>query len=672
MHRFLPFSLIVLASISARGTDAATDEYSSLPGPHSEFAASIPVTAADCTAPRTRTLILAANSLEKWCADLVWSSKHQNFDAALAATVELLAVNQSVDESYVRVLSIRTEFIKELDESKRMAICSYLRMSSRLIELSGKLRYMLRDLTNSAAYHAARSEPRRRRLLDTLLEYRSREGATVMSVLLVDPPPQSGARPAPRDTKLKVLELIAATRQRDLLPQLVAAIEQTSAPPAYIVSVAEVIREVGLPQSPRPDDDSSGAPPITAQQLQRVLSSIDDAKLDSEYRQRRNALFSWLDSRIRRGSVENSFRVGPHELREGDWLLMRNPSPYNLFTDLSPGLFTHVGVVATEMGHDGIRRFVIVDLPERGSHIPAINVDQYLDRTLHYFFVRHRDPTVGRRMGQVALSMVGNEIEFDLTFRTDRVKALKGQSLKGKRINTYCAGFLILCAQETGMPLDNFFPIQEYPAPGNTMENLRKLGLSIGDHFVSPTGAIFSVDLNVVARQYPMYDPTREIKEAIYDHFAWSVQNRILTPAPSMYQALRLRVAEMSEDNPLLARLLARANDVSEHIDLVSAAKAAAVIETLDQIADENMNQFVKARFALLAGPPEALSQRGLKGDRRRQIARLRRKHSQLYQDLLQRKITPRDLRIKLVNGCVERGKEQLDERFFTSVKDAG
>jgi hypothetical protein len=42
---------------------------------------------------------------------------------------------------------------------------------------------------------------------------------------------------------------------------------------------------------------------------------------------------------------------------------MRNPSPYNLFTDLAPGLFTHVGVVAVETGSDGKRRMVVVDLP---------------------------------------------------------------------------------------------------------------------------------------------------------------------------------------------------------------------------------------------------------------------------------------------------------------------
>ncbi len=49
-----------------------------------------------------------------------------------------------------------------------------------------------------------------------------------------------------------------------------------------------------------------------------------------------------------KGLTEETYRLGPFEVQPGDWLLMRNPSPYNLFTDLSPGLFTHVGVVTLE------------------------------------------------------------------------------------------------------------------------------------------------------------------------------------------------------------------------------------------------------------------------------------------------------------------------------------
>ncbi len=88
------------------------------------------------------------------------------------------------------------------------------------------------------------------------------------------------------------------------------------------------------------------------------------------------------------------------------------PLAYNLFTDLAPGLFTHVGVLAWEEGTDGVRRLVVVDLPERGTKIPATNVDLFLQRTLNYVFLRHKDPQVAAQMGQAAADCIGNPSEL--------------------------------------------------------------------------------------------------------------------------------------------------------------------------------------------------------------------------------------------------------------------
>ena len=206
---------------------------------------------------------------------------------------------------------------------------------------------------------------------------------------------------------------------------------------------------------------------------------------------------------------------------------------------------------------DGIRRFVVVDLPERGDHIPANNVDSYVSRTLHYFFLRHADPQVGSRMGDAARDIIGNESQFDLLFRTRGVESLRGKSLKQQPIHTYCAGLLLLCAQQTGLPREEFFPIVEEPAGGYCVENLQSLGLSIGDRFVSPTGAIFAPHMAIAGRCQPMYDPTRDIKEAVYDHFAQRMRDRKLVPSPDLSQMLVEKLARLSKTTPWLARALA-------------------------------------------------------------------------------------------------------------------
>jgi hypothetical protein len=322
-------------------------------------------------------------------------------------------------------------------------------------------------------------------------------------------------------------------------------------------------------------------------------------------------------------------------------------------------LFTHVGVVAEETSSDGKRRLVVVEIPERGDRVPATNVDTYLARTLHYMFLRHPEAAVQKKMGEVAKSVIGNETQFDLTFQSKRVTELKGKPLAGARLHTYCAGLLHLCAQETDRPLSAFFPLIEGPPGGYCLENLKKLQMTIGEDFVSPTGALFSSELEIVGQREPMYDPGREVKEAIYDHFAKCLVEKELDPSQDAYQALRTKVAELSKFNPWLAKALAKANNVSEHLDLEAAAKAAAVIETLDEIADDNLRRYLAARTAVTTDPNR------LPVDQRQNAMAYRRVHADLANGLARAGMTPRDVRIALVSYYSQVGKTQVESRFF-------
>ncbi len=105
-----------------------------------------------------------------------------------------------------------------------------------------------------------------------------------------------------------------------------------------------------------------------------------------------------------------------------------------------------------------------------------------------------------------------------------------------------------------------------------------------------------------------MYDAQRNVEEEIYDYFADSLKVKHLVATPDLYQSLRLKLAEASKSNPLLATAMANAARVDKDLDLVSAAKAAAVIETLDEIAYGASGEFLLARRAIMEGaapPPE-------------------------------------------------------------------
>jgi hypothetical protein len=232
-------------------------------------------------------------------------------------------------------------------------------------------------------------------------------------------------------------------------------------------------------------------------------------------------------------------------------------------------------------------------------------------------------------------------------------------------VHTYCAGFLLLCAQETSAPREDFFPIHENPASEKCLENLAKLGLSIGDDFVSPTSAVFSPRLELVGLREPMYSPGREVKESVYDAFARQMIAGELTPAPDLFQSLRATVAGAAKTNPWLAQLLAKTNNVSAYMDLESAAKTAAVIETLDQIAAATSEDFHAAMFALTSGPLEELKAQGASAEQLQQVAQLQTRHADLLARAESGEIGPRELRIALVEYYRALGRRRLDERFF-------
>ncbi len=593
------------------------------------------------------------------------------FDAeppAILATVEgMVDIKRRADELLGQTVALRTEFVNlPPGDARREAVRSFLATTAELTELSGRLRYLSYDVISDASFDTSRSAADSERLVDVLLEGKSSIGAVVMADALFDPPAESDVAPLNVVAKTKIMQLIRDSRQNDLLGQLARFVRQPDLRPEMAIWAAITIRTVGLPQDPLPDrEEGLPDPEITAGALYDILAAIDASRLRPPWPKIHANLLAWLDQRRREGVSDEEYRLGSVEVRPGDWLLMRNPSPYNLFTDLHPGLFTHVGVVTARRGADGIRRFLIVDLRERGNRIPAVTIDTFVKRTLDYVVLRHADPSVGKKMGEVAASIIGNESKFDLNFRTDGITRLKGQDLRGKKIEGYCAGLLLLCAQETTVPVAQFFPIPEHPAGGKTLANLAKIDVSMQSDFYSPTGALFSPQLQIVGRREPMYSPTREIEQAIYDHFALQLRFSNLTPSRDWYQSLRLSLAEASKGNPLLAHALADAAGVNRNMDLVAAAKLGAVVETLDEIAYGASGQFVEARDAIRSRPPAELRQQGLADDEIEPIVRYRQRHAALQARWEAEELSPRDLRVALVSYYIEAGKRELDERFF-------
>jgi hypothetical protein len=626
----------------------------------------LPRAVADCTPQRRQAVAEAAEALEDRAAQVALLPRKSRPEEVFAPLVELLVAQQRIDRMLDTALVLRTRFAAApAGPGRQVSLVSYLRITSSLIDLAGRMRYQLRDALDHAAHRLAGRPDLRDRLIDLLAQHRSSIGAAVLSDALFLPPPDgpNGAVAASAATKARVLELIAVTGEFTQLARLAAFARRDDTPGELVVLAADAIRRVGLPQDKRPGgdasqpDEPSSEPPITAASLYERVERTKPSELSGPTARLREDLLTWLAGRKARGLERESYRLGPMELRPGDWVLMRNPSPYNLFTYLSPGLFTHVGVVALETGADGRRRIVVVDVPERGRQVPATNLEVYVQRSLHYLFLRHPDEKVAKQLGDAAASVIGNELEFDLNFRTDRIAALKGRPLEGQKIKTYCAGLLAITAQETSRPRESFFPIPEGVAGGNTAANLDKMGLVIGEDFVSPSGALFSTEMQIAALRPPLYDPRREVEEAIFDHFSSELVTKTYNPSLSLYQELRLKVVELADGDSLVADVIRQQENVGTTMDLVAAAKAQSVIETLDEIAFGTGQQYLDAYTALTGvGRDSAATQVA-------DLEQLRQRHADLYRRL--DSLTPRQVRIELIDYYIGHGKAEIDRRFF-------
>ncbi len=608
--------------------------------------------------------LLEAAAGEFWSAQRRWNETTQQRDAlrdareGIRLLQGLLEARRFVDGQRSAMITLRHGFMRVAErESSRQQLRSYLKTVSALIDLSARLRYLLRDAIDETAYVLDPFPEQFNQMIRLLTKERVGIGAEVLDYVLFAPDPGGEAVPYPQRTRALVLELLAACRLAESLPTLAALLRSPEVTIPLKVRAAEIIREIGLPQDTWSGQDPKlPAPPIQAGELFELASQWSQRGLDRRQRLRLSTLLRWLDERRRIGVTGNTLRVAGHDLRVGDWLLMRNPSPYNRFTDLSPGLFTHVGVVTEVTDDDGRRHFVIVDLPERGDRIPVTNVDVYLQRTLHYWFLRHWDPGFGQRMGTTVASWIGRPTHFDLTFRTDRVRQQPRPLGADAEIHTYCAGLLLMCVLQNGGREEEFFPVGEQAAPGAAAENLKQLGIVMGRDVVSPTGAIFGTSMQLVAHSRPMYEPGREIRESAYDFFAQQMVDLPIRLTPTFSQHLRQRLAALSVKSPWLAKALAEVNDVSDRMDLQAAAKVAIAVETLDQIAEENQNQFEEAWSVFSEEGESSAEESG---------AEFHERHQQLWQRWQKSELTPRQLRRELVRYYVKRAEAAVMVRFF-------
>ncbi|MGL4463113.1 MAG: hypothetical protein ACRC1K_13275, partial [Planctomycetia bacterium] len=325
------------------------------------------------------------------------------------AVARRMAAKRYVDRSIDVLLSLHGQFAAlKPEEVRRDTVRRHRQSIHNLLALSGRMQHDLGERWRMAAARATPRPADRDRMVQLAAGSRSRLAAAIVSWWLIDTPLTAGVPPAPAAVKQRILSAVAASRRQDVLPVL-ALYLQTAGPPKDAVeldvrlSALEAAAAIGLPQEPlprgrrlEPADVAPHPRPVPATMLPEDLSTYlsnlpERAAWPADLKARADALDSIFRDRMTNGCDPNVYQIDGGEFQPGDWLLMRGSSPYHLFTDLSPGLYTHIGVVASYTPSDGKRRVVVVEVVEQAATVQAVLVEDVLPTTLHYMVLRHAD-----------------------------------------------------------------------------------------------------------------------------------------------------------------------------------------------------------------------------------------------------------------------------------------
>ncbi len=171
------------------------------------FHETVPQTAEEFGTVDVDALNKAADAVEQWV--FLWGrvAAGQMPNEQVNIMARLLDAKQFVDRELENVLATRTRFATlPADNGRHAALQGYLTTASKLVELSGRLRYDMVDILDDTADRLADQPGLRERLIEMLSKKQSSVGALVLAVDLIDPAPselaENGATGAPQINSL--------------------------------------------------------------------------------------------------------------------------------------------------------------------------------------------------------------------------------------------------------------------------------------------------------------------------------------------------------------------------------------------------------------------------------------------------------------------------------------
>ncbi len=190
---WLCLPLLVASATAVRAADPNSD---ALERWLDELDRAIPAQAERFSATDRERIEKAADAVDQWG---VYIARFDRLNAAQTVQTmrRLLAAKQRVDRRLDATLDVRRQFAAlEPTETRHEALQAFLETASRLIDLSGRLRYLQVDAMYSSLRRLNQGSSEFVQLVDLLTAYKSSVGATVLSQQLLPQPAEDPQPPS--------------------------------------------------------------------------------------------------------------------------------------------------------------------------------------------------------------------------------------------------------------------------------------------------------------------------------------------------------------------------------------------------------------------------------------------------------------------------------------------
>ena len=473
-------------------------------------------------------------------ADALLATPPTSLREGLARASEIFSLRPEIDRLRIRSDCFRNGWIPEKNLNTQLPfINNAFTVMVGLEDLLSRLMLLERDAAGVLGDDLADAPESLLALTELFIAKKSSAAALEMAFNLVDPMPhrdeipRSVSQATPQDPittetvlRRRLIDLVRISGQTNLLEELALLTEADGVDPLARLLAARCIEQFGVPQLARLTQPVEV--PQSTVTARRIATAIERVRpsLPPSLQTDASSLALRLQSKAVQGAAPSeTMRVMGIHFQRGDWILLREATPFTVASSLHPQCYHRIALVAHEAGTDGLGRLVVIDHTNNRLGVQVSSLDNWIafvqEHTIAWCVLRPVDALLSQMIEQSALSLA--VVRSSARESNERSSVFQDRSC-------FSSGLAVTrsALAATGVNPAIFFPLQESSPEGILGDNLKRLGVDLPDSFCSPTGLLLSKACIPIAMKIQAFDSRCGIRSAVFEYFDRSLCTRVV------------------------------------------------------------------------------------------------------------------------------------------------